>query len=176
MVEGKMNREERLEWLKKVYKAAKSVLMEGRYFGDAGVIAAQAALESAWGQSDLARQANNLFGIKTGKSWKGPWLEMQTLEYDSNGEPYILRQKWRAYSSYEECIRDYLNIINTKPWFASAVEAAKKHDAKGYLYGLLPGENKPGWATDPRYAEKVWRIYETYRLGEWGKSAAYAEV
>ena len=32
---------------------------------------AQAALESAWGESLLARQGQNLFGVKADPSWKG---------------------------------------------------------------------------------------------------------
>lgn len=35
---------------------------------------AQAALESAWGESGLAKRANNLFGVKADRSWTGDVL------------------------------------------------------------------------------------------------------
>ncbi|WP_284502198.1 glycoside hydrolase family 73 protein, partial [Clostridium tertium] len=46
---------------------------------------AQAVLESAWGQSGLTIQANNLFGIKADPSWTGRVLEMETQEHVDGG-------------------------------------------------------------------------------------------
>ena len=45
------------------------------------VVTAQGALESSWGNSGLCTKANNLFGIKAGKSWRGPTLELPTREW-----------------------------------------------------------------------------------------------
>lgn len=42
---------------------------------------AQGALESAWGLSGLAVNANNLFGIKASADWKGPVYNVITSEY-----------------------------------------------------------------------------------------------
>jgi flagellum-specific peptidoglycan hydrolase FlgJ len=44
-------------------------------------IVAQAALESAWGESGLTQTASNLFGIKAGGHWSGEILELPTWEF-----------------------------------------------------------------------------------------------
>ena len=42
---------------------------------------AQAALESAWGESGLAKTGNNLFGIKADSLWRGQTLTLNTKEF-----------------------------------------------------------------------------------------------
>lgn len=119
------------------------------------VACAQAALESAWGNSTLTRAANNLFGIKAGEGWRGPVVELPTTEYRDGvpheGEP----ARWRAYMSWLSCVKDYSRLISTLPWFRAALNHLDDPDA--FLACLLPGPNKPGWATDPNYAQKVRR-------------------
>ena len=45
-----------------------------RYKIPASITLAQGLLESGAGTSTLARKANNHFGIKCGRAWKGPYI------------------------------------------------------------------------------------------------------
>lgn len=129
------------------------------------IAVAQAALESAYGKSRLCRDANNLFGVKAGARWKGPTLELPTLEWDGRRMVSVL-VRWRKYGSWAECFADYGAIIGRLPWFNDAELAARKDDAIGFLDGLIaaPEKGEPGWATDPRYREKVLSVARVWNL------------
>lgn len=70
------------------------------------VMIAQAILESAWGQSTLATEANNLFGIKAGTDWTGATYTAKTREEDNSGKSYYITAAFRAYDSYEGSFDD----------------------------------------------------------------------
>lgn len=142
-----------------------------------GIAAAQAALESRYGDSRLAL-ANNLLGIKAGQSWAGPTLDLPTREWVAPTEQPLraghwitVTARWRRYASWADCFVDYGKIIARLSWYADAAEAAKRGDARAFLEGLLakpngPGaaDDEPGWATDPSYREKVLGIAEQWGL------------
>ena len=128
------------------------------------IAAAQAALESAYGRSRLARQANNLFGIKAGWSWRGEVLELPTREFDPEQGWLETVARWRKYPDWAACFADYGAIIARLPWFADAADAARRNDARGFLRGLLARPGEPGWATDPDYEDKVLAIAEAWGL------------
>ena len=122
-------------------------------------IAAQAALESGWGESGLTQAANNLFGIKAGRNWKGEVLELPTWEYSQAQGWYRTVAHWRKYPSWNECIVDYAAIIASLSWFRDALPHADPPngdgDAEAWIRALLPRPGEPGWATDPQYLAKV---------------------
>jgi len=125
-------------------------------------VAAQAALESDWGQSGLARVGNNLFGVKAGRSWRGPVLELPTWEV-VDGHRIETVARFRRYEDFEAAVRDYVSIIGRLDWYRDAREAARYGDPYGFLYGL-EARGEPGWATDPDYARKVLALMRTYNL------------
>lgn len=151
------------DFLKTIIRCAKNACKAG-YIVAPAAVAAQAALESAFGESRLAKDANNLFGIKATKSWHGPVVEYETKEH-KNGEWITITARFRKYDSYQECVMDYAKIINRLPWYKDAVEAARLGDDMGFINGLLASEKQPGWATDPEYAKKIMRIFNQYDLG-----------
>ena len=128
-------------------------------------VAAQAALESRWGESELAREANNLFGVKAGSSWSGPILELPTWEV-VDGQRVQAVARFRRYADFEEAVLDYVRILGRLSWYRDAVEAARYGDPYGFLYGLEGRGGEPGWATDPDYAKKVLSIMREYGLLE----------
>ncbi|WP_457631661.1 glucosaminidase domain-containing protein [Oceanithermus sp.] len=128
-------------------------------------VAAQAALESDWGRSQLAREANNLFGVKAGSSWTGPVIEFPTWEV-VNGHRVETTARFRRYADYEAAVRDYVTIIGRLDWYADAREAARFGDPYGFVYGLEARGDEPGWATDLAYASKVLALMREYRLLE----------
>lgn len=125
-------------------------------------VIAQAALESGWGRHEIRSadggQSFNLFGIKAGRNWSGPVVEKATTEY-VNGTPRTTVEKFRAYGSYAEAFRDYGNLLRGNPRYAAVLD---QQDAAGFARGL----QQAGYATDPRYADKLMRILQgdTLRL------------
>ena len=114
---------------------------------------AQAAHESRYGQSDLTKQANNLFGM-TGDSWerKGlPVVRMSTSEYLSNKWIKVMRP-FRKYDSYRASVLDWLDVI--KRVHPNAYHAACMGDALRFFTEL----QKSGYATDPTYALKLDKV------------------
>lgn len=128
------------------------------------VAAAQAALESRYGRSLLAKRANNLFGIKAGPSWSGEVLELPTREFDPERGWIKVVARWRKYPDWTACFEDYGAIIARLSWYRDAVEAARRGDARAFLKGLLARPGEPGWATDPNYEEKVLAVAEAWGL------------
>ena len=120
----------------------------------------QAALESGWGKREIraadGSQSFNLFGIKAGRSWKGPTVEAMTTEY-VNGAPRRMLQKFRAYGSYAEAFQDYAGLMQGNRRYAAVL---KQTDSAGFAYGL----QRAGYATDPQYGDKLTRILNGPRM------------
>lgn len=143
-------------------KACDIARQKGAIFNEA-VVFAQAALESAWGRSALASEARNILGIKVGSSWRGPAITLPTGEY-VDGKWTVTTERFRKYPSWNECIVDYSKILQRCVWYHDALKNID--DAEKFLEGLLPRKGEPGWATDPRYDDKIRRIaQEIERLG-----------
>ncbi len=115
---------------------------------------AQAALETGWGKSEPRRadgsSSFNVFGIKAGRNWQGPVVELSTTEY-VDGVAQKQLERFRAYGSYAEAFRDYSSLISANPRYASVLGA---QDAASFARGL----QRAGYATDPMYAFKLERI------------------
>jgi flagellar protein FlgJ len=124
----------------------------------APLILAQAALESGWGKREIraddGTQSFNLFGIKADRSWKGAVVETTTTEY-VDGEPQRIRAKFRAYASYDEAFTDYARFITRNPRYANVLATDDPAEA---AHGL----QRAGYATDPKYGEKLVRIMQKF--------------
>lgn len=120
----------------------------------AGITVAQAALESAWGNSQLARDANNYFGIKAHGG--RPFTELPATEF-VDGKRLRVTARFTRYASMAECFADRDAII--AKLYAEARAAAA--DPEAFTRALAKH-----WATDPGYAEKVLRIYRAENLAE----------
>ena len=112
---------------------------------------AQAGHESGWGRRELRRAdgtpTHNLFGIKAGANWKGAVAEVTTTEV-VDGQPRRMVQRFRAYASAAESFADYAVLMKSKRY--QAVREAGG-DATAFANGL----QRAGYATDPRYADKL---------------------
>ena len=115
----------------------------------AGVAVAQAALESNWGDSQLARDAHNYFGIKAHGSL--PWIELPTHEA-KNGVLVRVSARFAKYDTMEGCFADRQRILATVAAYAEA--RACIADPEAFIRAIARH-----WATDPHYAEKLLRIY-----------------
>lgn len=121
------------------------------------VILAQAALESGWGRSTIKNSKGdnsfNLFNIKADKAWQGKQAQVATLEFDQ-GIPKRINAGFRSYESFQESFKDYVNFIKSNPRYGDALK--KAGNAEQYMAEL----QRAGYATDPKYADKVMSIYQ----------------
>ena len=121
----------------------------------------QAALESGWGMREirLADGSNsfNLFGIKANGGWNGKVAEVMTTEY-KNGVPYKQVEKFRAYASYAEAFQDYASLISNNPRYAGVLQQG------GDVSGMAQAMQKAGYATDPKYSDKLVSVMNKINL------------
>ena len=119
---------------------------------DARVLLAQSALETGWGQHVIQNKAgqssHNLFGIKASRGWEGKTVTVQTLEYDQ-GVASKRQATFRAYDSFEESFKDYVQFLKQNPRYQEALEKVDSNE------GFIKGLQKAGYATDPAYARKI---------------------
>lgn len=129
----------------------------------ASLIIAQGCLESAWGQSGLAQEGKNLFGIKG--TYNGKYVLMWTTEYDNSGSPTRVKAKFRKYPSWYESLQDLAKIyINGTSWDPNLYKAViGETDYKKATAAV----QKAGYATDPNYATKLNSIILTYKLTQY---------
>ncbi|MGC6770482.1 glycoside hydrolase family 73 protein [Enterococcus sp. LJL128] len=123
------------------------------------IIIGQGILESNWGQSTLASEYNNLFGIKAYGDQKK--VNLETKEY-INELWVTIQGDFRVYDTWEESMDDHTRLfVDGVTW-----------DPRLYENVLLANDYKEaanalqaaGYATDPDYAEKVIHVIETYKL------------
>ena len=120
----------------------------------ASITLAQGILESGSGNSKLAKEANNHFGIKCATEWKGETI----LQDDDNKDDCF-----RVYKSPEESFRDHTEFLKRKR-YASLFEL-DKNDYRGWANGLKTA----GYATNPRYAELLISLVERYDLSRFDR-------
>lgn len=123
----------------------------------ASITLAQGLLESGNGNSPLATQANNHFGIKC-SDWTG---EKIYFDDDAKGECF------RKYPSATESYNDHSLFLTKKPRYASLFQFPVD-DYKSWAKGL----KKAGYATHPEYAEKLIDLIERLKLYEYDEKTA----
>ncbi|MBI2380969.1 MAG: flagellar assembly peptidoglycan hydrolase FlgJ [Gammaproteobacteria bacterium] len=127
----------------------------------ARLLIAQAALETGWGRSLLPTHggdsSKNLFNIKAGPGWSGGNNTTLTLEFE-DGVAVRKRESFRAYESLADSFKDYVALIQDSPRYRDAVDAVG--DVARYAKEL----QRAGYATDPRYADKIERVYHSDTL------------
>ncbi|HNV96123.1 MAG TPA: glucosaminidase domain-containing protein [Bacteroidales bacterium] len=116
----------------------------------ASITLAQACLESDDGNSWLAKEANNHFGIKCGMNWNGEKV------YKDDDNP---NDCFRKYKSVKESFDDHSLYLTTTKRYAGLFQLETK-DYKGWARGLKDA----GYATNPQYADLLIKIIEDFQL------------
>lgn len=126
---------------------------------DPHLLVAQAALETGWGRHLIqdvdGASSHNLFNIKADRRWDGPAAMVETVEY-RDGVPLRERARFRVYGSFADSFADYANFVQ-QDRYRAAVAAAES--PRRYMQGL----QQAGYATDPKYADKVLSVYSRIR-------------
>ena len=139
----------------------------------ASITVAQAILESGYCRSELAVQANNVFGMKTklsgntwpGSAWDGTSIySKDTMEYYDNGFVEVISADFRRYQTLEESIADHsaylLGAQGDNGLRYAGLAGEKDFDTAANI--LLSG----GYATDPAYPAKLAKIRDAWSLTE----------
>jgi flagellum-specific peptidoglycan hydrolase FlgJ len=154
------------EYLEYIDKYKKIAVKEMDRAGiPASIKLAQALLESNAGKSDLARKANNHFGIKCGAAWKGKTYHKEDDDYDEFGD--LQKSCFRKYRSVEDSYIAHSEFLRD-PQKANRygfLFRLKSTDYKRWAYGLRTS----GYATGANYDDKLIRIIETYKLYEFDR-------
>jgi LysM repeat protein len=118
----------------------------------ASITLAQGILESGNGQSKLASQSNNHFGIKC-HDWTGA-----KVYHDDDKK----NECFRKYKKADESFRDHSIFLSTRSRYAFLFDL-KEDDYKGWAKGL----QKAGYATNSTYAKLLIRIIEENDLHQY---------
>jgi len=116
----------------------------------ASITLAQGILESGAGAGELTKKANNHFGIKCHTGWEG---DRAYHDDDEKGECF------RKYNNPKYSYRDHSLFLTQRSRYKDLF-TLRKDDYKGWAKGL----RKAGYATDPKYPEKLIGIIERYNL------------
>jgi flagellum-specific peptidoglycan hydrolase FlgJ len=139
-----------LEYIDKYKQVA---IQEMNSFGiPASITLAQGLYESSAGNSELARVANNHFGIKAGYGWNG---EVYYKDDDERNDAF------RVYNNVEESFRDHSNFLKKKNY--ASLYTLDITDYKGWARGL----KRAGYATNPEYPQMIIGIIEKYNLQQY---------
>jgi hypothetical protein len=119
----------------------------------ASITLAQAIVESNSGESNLAKNHNNHFGIKCKTDWTGA----KTYQDDDSKQ-----ECFRAYESAEQSFKDHSNFLKNRPNYV-ALFLLDPVDDTAWAYGL----KKAGYATASDYPNKLLKIIDDYELAQY---------
>jgi flagellum-specific peptidoglycan hydrolase FlgJ len=119
----------------------------------ASIILGQGILESGAGTGPLSTLANNHFGIKCHKEWTGP-----SVAYDDDAA----QECFRKYDDPSKSYQDHSLFLTSRDRYAFLFQLDKR-DYQGWARGLKAA----GYATDPKYPEKLIGIIERYQLNRY---------
>lgn len=125
------------------------------------VMVAQAALETGWGKHIISKadgtSSNNLFNIKSDRSWQGDKASKVTLEFEQ-GVPVKKQASFRSYQSIKDSVNDFVDFLNENPRYQEALNNTAEPAA------FLDSLQKAGYATDPNYADKIKQVLKRVEL------------
>ena len=120
----------------------------------ASITLAQGLFESGSGNGELARVANNHFGIKCNFEWKGK-------SYYKNDDNH--NDCFRVYDTPEDSFRDHSEFLKRKNY--TKLFELDKNDYQGWAYGL----KKAGYATNLKYPALLITIIQKYNLDQYDR-------
>lgn len=148
-----------LQYIDDFKDTAKNNMKE--YGVPASITLAQGILESGVGTGSLSQQANNHFGIKCHKEWNGP----SVLHHDDAAD-----ECFRKYNDPAESYRDHSLFLTTRSRYDFLFDLPTG-DYKAWAKGL----KKAGYATDPKYPDKLISLIERYDLHQYDEEVMGAK-
>lgn len=151
--------QEQSDFVKKIESGAKKNYEKYKILPS--ITVAQAILESGWGESELAKNSNNLFGIKADESWDGEFVEVSTLE---NHNDRIIA-KFRKYDHVNESIYDHGKFLaENKRYEENGLFKAKDYKDQAQALENAGYSTKKDKKGNLIYADMLINIIESYNL------------
>lgn len=127
-------------------------------------IIAQAILESGWGESRLAKDYHNYFGLKCGTKWKGKSVNLATWEEYEAGTATVISDYFRVFDNMEEGVKGYFELL----------QLPRYQNLKGITE---PGQYletiwADGYATSSVYVQKNMELIEQYQLTKYDENVS----
>lgn len=129
-----------------------------KYKIPASITLAQGLLETGGGQSRLAQEGKNHFGIKCKEDWKG-----KTMKHTDDAP----NECFRVYDNPRQSYEDHSIFLATRKYYANLFTLDQK-DYKAWAHGL----KKAGYATNPKYASILISKIEKHKLYEFDDISA----
>ncbi len=129
-----------------------------KYKIPASITLAQGILETGGGQSRLAKEGNNHFGIKCKEEWTG-----KSMKHTDDAP----NECFRVYDSPRDSYEDHSKFLAFRKFYVNLFTLDIK-DYKGWAHGL----KKAGYATNPKYAYILISKIEKHRLYEFDNSSS----
>jgi len=137
-----------------VYQYKNIAMANMKQYGiPASIILAQGILESGAGRGDLAKNSNNHFGIKCHAGWTG-----ESVNHDDDSA----QECFRKYDNPSESFKDHALFLTGRSRYAKLF-GYSKGDYKAWAQGLRTA----GYATDPKYPDKLISFIERYNLHQY---------
>ena len=139
--------------------AAAAIEEQKRYGIPASVTLAQMAVESGYGESNLARQDNNYFGIKASDKWikaGKPWSYHHDDHYND---------KFCTFASPLDSLEYHSKVL-----MADRYKACRQYASDDHTH-WIEGIKKGGYATDPRYVGTIEGVIKKYGLDKYDRQA-----
>ena len=136
--------------------AAYAVEEMEKYKIPASITLAQGLLETGGGQSRLAQQGNNHFGIKCKEDWTG-----KTMKHTDDAP----NECFRVYDDPRQSYEDHSKFLAYRSYYTKLF-SLDMMDYKAWAHGM----KKAGYATNPRYAHILIDKIEKNRLYEFDKT------
>lgn len=115
----------------------------------------------AGGTSQLAIQANNLFGIKG--TYNGQYVTMPTREV-INGQNVWINANFRKYPNRSASIVDHADFLNQNSRYHNLLGVRDYRTVASLL-------QQDGYATDPNYTNALISVIQSNNLQEWDTEA-----
>lgn len=151
--------QEQSDFVKKIEPGAKKNYEKYKVLPS--ITVAQAILESGWGESELAKSSNNLFGIKADESWEGEFIEASTLENHNDRTT----AKFRKYDHVNESIYDHGKFLaENKRYEEKGLFKAKDYKDQAQALEDAGYSTKKDKKGNLIYADMLINIIESYNL------------
>lgn len=147
----------------------------------ASVSLAQFILESGYGKSELAQNANNCFGMKkslsgntwSGSAWDGKSLYTKKTQEEENGQLITITADFRKYAKVEDSIADHsAYLLGAKNGSALRYNGLK--DCTNYKKAVQIIKDG-GYATSSSYVNNLCSIIERWNLTQYDAKAEAAD-
>ena len=127
-------------------------------------IIAQAILESGWGESRLAKDYHNYFGLKCGTKWKGKSVNLATLEEYEAGTATVISDYFRVFDNMEDGVKGYFELLQL-PRYQNLRGITEPEQ---YLEMI----RADGYATSSTYVQKNMELIEEYQLTRYDENVS----